>query len=344
MNITSKASMSTVKDASVAHTSQRIGPMHRLPDLLEELGVDARSLLARCGLTTEQLRCPDSFLPSQTLVSLMEKCACATGLDDFGIRLGLLGSVSDFGMLGQFMRHAPTLRQAIDDLAGNHFRHARGSAIYVVADRDEETLGYLLMAGEAGSRQFSMLVLAYGYRLLFDLTGVEPERILFACEPPTAAQHFRHSKVEFRSLQYALVYRQQELDAPVQGANPARRQAIAVALARSGVPEPKHIVDTTRRVVVQLLVEQRLSACEVAARMGIHRRTLNRRLTPYGTSVHALIDEVRHAVALQLMSSTTLTLTEIAEFLGYNELSSFTRWMRRLDGVPPSELRHTAAE
>ncbi len=339
-----KENTTTISAAALGTQAwQRIGPLHRLPEFLIECGVDPAPIVSRHVTASSLLRNPDGYLPLKDLMLMLEEAAIATGRDDFGIRLGLLGCVADFGLLGQFMRNAPTLRVAIKDLMGNHFRHSRGAALYVHDETDEQTLGYLLLADSTSAMQFSMCALAFGSRLVLELTGVEPERINFACRAPTLPinKHFLRSELVFESLQYGLVYPASTLDTPVRGANPARRQVLGLAIERYAAIGSSDLRDVVRRAIVQLLVDQKLTASNVAAHVNMHRRTLSRKLAQHGTTVHTLMDEVRHTLALQLMTATSLTLTEIGEFLGYNELSSFTRWMRRLDGIAPSRNRQS---
>ncbi len=75
------------------------------------------------------------------------------------------------------------------------------------------------------------------------------------------------------------------------------------------------------------------SVAEVAASMSMSERTLRRRLAVEGTSVRTLVDEVRATLAAEFLASGSLSIAEIAERLGYAELSSFSQAFRRWHGV-----------
>jgi AraC-like DNA-binding protein len=81
------------------------------------------------------------------------------------------------------------------------------------------------------------------------------------------------------------------------------------------------------------------SVGEVADRLSLHRRTLNRRLRARGTSLHQLVEETRSEVARQLVENTRMPLTDIAMTLGYADASVFTRAFRRWTGRTPSTWR-----
>lgn len=77
----------------------------------------------------------------------------------------------------------------------------------------------------------------------------------------------------------------------------------------------------------------------IAAEMNITSRTLRRHLTTEGASFRALLEEVRSTLAEELMTSASLTHSEIAERLGYADVTTFIEAFRRWKGVPPSEFR-----
>ena len=78
---------------------------------------------------------------------------------------------------------------------------------------------------------------------------------------------------------------------------------------------------------------------EVAAEMQMTSRTLRRHLTTDGASFRTLLEEVRSTLAEELMRTASLTHGEIAERLGYADVTTFIEAFRRWKGVPPSEFR-----
>ncbi len=67
-------------------------------------------------------------------------------------------------------------------------------------------------------------------------------------------------------------------------------------------------------------------------------RTLRRRLLDEGTSFRQLQDEVRQALAEELLAEG-LKLEQVAITLGYGEVSNFIRAYRRWKGVTPHDDR-----
>jgi AraC-like DNA-binding protein len=70
-------------------------------------------------------------------------------------------------------------------------------------------------------------------------------------------------------------------------------------------------------------------------------RTLQRRLEELGTSYQRLLDDVRRDTARRLLVDTDLDAGEVAFFLGFEELNSFTRAFHAWEGVTPSRWRES---
>jgi AraC-like DNA-binding protein len=81
---------------------------------------------------------------------------------------------------------------------------------------------------------------------------------------------------------------------------------------------------------------------QVAGRLHLSSRTLRRRLIAEGTSFRALQDEVRQALAEDLLAAGGLSLEEIAERLGYGELSNFIHAFKRWKGTTPGRYQREA--
>ncbi|MDB5974480.1 MAG: AraC family transcriptional regulator [Nevskia sp.] len=77
----------------------------------------------------------------------------------------------------------------------------------------------------------------------------------------------------------------------------------------------------------------------IAAELCTTSRHLRRLLTTEGTSFRGLVDEIRETMAEELLCSARLTVEQVADRLGYNEVSSFTTAFRRWKGMPPRDWR-----
>ena len=81
---------------------------------------------------------------------------------------------------------------------------------------------------------------------------------------------------------------------------------------------------------------------QVASMLYVSESTLRRRLKDESTNFRAICDEVRNVLACQYLSTTKLTVSEIANLLDYAETVSFRRAFVRWNGTTPSQYRQSA--
>ena len=78
---------------------------------------------------------------------------------------------------------------------------------------------------------------------------------------------------------------------------------------------------------------------QVAERLYVSESTLRRRLRNESTNFRAICDEVRNVLACEYLTTTPLTLAEIASLLDYAEAASFRRAFIRWNQTTPSQYR-----
>ena len=83
----------------------------------------------------------------------------------------------------------------------------------------------------------------------------------------------------------------------------------------------------------------RPSSDEVARLFAISPRALRLRLRSDATSFQQLLDQVRFAVARQLLQNTQLAMSEVAAALRYADLPGFSRAFRKWAGMSPRDWR-----
>lgn len=75
----------------------------------------------------------------------------------------------------------------------------------------------------------------------------------------------------------------------------------------------------------------------LACSLNIHIRTLNRRLSEYGTSYRRVLEKFKLERALYLLEDSDISMTEIAYRLGFSDLSTFSRAFKRWTGLSPTK-------
>jgi AraC-like DNA-binding protein len=78
---------------------------------------------------------------------------------------------------------------------------------------------------------------------------------------------------------------------------------------------------------------------DVAARLSLTTRSLQRRLVDSGTTYREVINDLRQHLAMEYLSQGVYSVSEVAYLLGFAEVSAFTRAFRRWTGASPSAWR-----
>ena len=330
-------------------TQIRAAALSHYFEVAGRFGLDATALLRQVGLTRTLLADPSRPIPATAAAQLLELSAAAARCDSFGLRMAEARQFSDFGPVSLLLAHQPTLRDALRTVID--YRHLLNEALAM----ELEDLGQLavvreeLALGEARAvRQSTELVV--GVVLLIFRAVLGPQwrpravhfthaapaelavhRRLFGCAPQFAA--------DFNGL--TCVAADLDRPNPQADAEMARyARGFLDALPRRGVDA---LAQDVRRSIYLLLPLGRASAEQVASGLGLHVRTLQRRLGARGLAFADLLDEVRGELARRYIEGTTHSLGRIAGLLGYSNPSAFTRWYGQRHGRPPSFLRRGPA-
>ncbi len=121
-------------------------------------------------------------------------------------------------------------------------------------------------------------------------------------------------------------------------------RTVSVHLGRSKRAQPPGIPkDTPSMAAVQAVVQTDLLHSwvlrEVAARLRVSDRSLQRRLRAEAVTFSSVLQRTRVDAAVKLLRSTELGLTEIAFCTGFSDHAHLTRTTRKHMELPPSGLR-----
>jgi AraC-like DNA-binding protein len=103
----------------------------------------------------------------------------------------------------------------------------------------------------------------------------------------------------------------------------------------NGNPSSRFSEDLRRMLRTELL-KGPCTSREIARLLSMHHRTLSRHLAREGVTFQQIADEIRFAIARDLLANTDMALNQISVVLKFSEPSAFTRAFRRWSGQPPS--------
>jgi len=314
-------------------------------DAARAAGLDAGRMLAAAGLAPPAAVPLDTPISASAACRLLEDSARACGIEHFGLSLSGSRGLDILGPLSLAMREEPTLRAALRSMQRYLALHSEAVLLEI-----EQTPGALviresLMVEYLGStRQADEMVVGSLFRLLRELVGAawRPRRVCFShAAPGDLAAHWRAFGLtpEFGCDFNGIVCTPVDLDAtPAAHAprlGPGGRSQLDSLLARS----LRTMTEQVTRLVRTQLAGGRCGVDDVAACLGVDRRTVHRRLAREGTTFSRVLAEVRTALAVQYLSVPTRPVSYVGELLGFALPSAFTHWFRREFGCSPATWR-----
>lgn len=180
---------------------------------------------------------------------------------------------------------------------------------------------------------------------------VVPKAVFFRHPKPASAAGMSEyerfgAAVHFEHVVDAIAFDRAVAAVPLPTAQPEVARYLEMTandwLARF-VLDSKDVTSRVRASIHEALVEGegQWEIQDVARRLGMSARTLQRALAGEGVTYRHVLDEARWAIAGPLVASKAMPLERVAEQLGYADGKAFRRAFRRWAGVAPVELRRS---
>ncbi len=321
-----------------------LGP---IADFVDHQGGSIARVLGDVGLPFAVLESPDMPIPLTEQFNLLGRAARETGDPHFGARLGQNVRIERLSAFGKWVSEA-------DDVAGAIDRSNRGlnaylqTATVLTLEHHGDTARWsieFLDPGDEGRYQNELLGLSYLIDVVRSFAG--------RSWTPDVVHTTKTKKAETSSLE-------QVFKANVNAGNIVPtiefpRAALAIdRLPAQKLPSPpdKRLLNAEPNVPSQhddyaaVVAVASLALLDgypridwVASKLGIARRSLQRRLDAHGKTFRQLVDELLLDQSRALLTGRAESITDIALRLGYSDLAHFTRAFRRWTGQSPSDYR-----
>lgn len=319
------------------------------PDLVQILGADAAPLCQKAGIDPGHLGMHNAAIRLESACRLLDEARLRLACPDFGMRLAAFQRGAKMSNLFELvMRNAPTVGDALTYCAG-HVQTYSGSVSMnlepVGSDRRTFVRYEIIEPTHADQGQALEHMLLRTSFITADISGgrVRPGEIWFAheaCAPPAVYRKHFGCPVYFGQRASGFYLHEAELRIETVAPDP---QVYELATFFIEHKLRQRIQPTTARVnalIARLLhTAQDCTSEEIAGRLGLHRRTMQRRLREEGSCFETLKDEVRREMALRCLRQSDMPLSRLAEKLGYSEVSALSRSCNRWFATSPRKLR-----
>ena len=334
------------------HSSQhpvlvRARALNGFSALVEAHQGNVNALLESVGLCPAILDTPEATLSLAVFVELLERSATALSLDDLGLQLARRQDISVLGPIALIARNAGSVRDMIEAVGQHLPYHTPGARLTLAPDLRAGfvQLRYeLTLPPHAPRRQG--IELSYGVAIdflrLLSPAPIDDWQIWFRHTDGSSSAHYRERfgcPVQLGQDMDALIVPLTLLDAPVNPGSPELlhmgERFVSSVMRRF----PLDIAAQVESLVLQQLATRECTLPHIAQQLGLHQRTLQRRLAAQAMSFEGITDKVRKMRAQEYLPLASIPLQQVASLLGYSEQSSFSRACLRWFGHPPEQAR-----
>jgi len=299
--------------------------------------------------------------PEQTVVTVEQYSRLCMELfealqdESGGIIQGIQTPIGSSRMLAYSIIHCQNLREAMEraiefnavcrEPAGSVQRHS----LDLSADAKTVTLNYLsLSVGEEVQHQDGVLCsMAVWLRVCSWLIAKNIEVLAAGCAGPvpenrSGLQHFFPCPIEFEQDVNWLRFSASHLDALIVRNESDLEEFLKVApyhVVIKPVINEESVTARIRKILGEDFREDLPTFEQLTGLLNMSARTLRRRLDKEGTSYQRIKDAARRDVAIDLLTNPELTVSDVAELVGFSDPSAFHRSFKRWTGLSPGEYR-----
>lgn len=317
--------------------------------LLADLGVRPADLLRAAGLPGDLLNRDEAVLAPPQYYALFDALDQLVGDRDLAIAIAdkLSPEVFDPPIFAAMC--SPNLGVAAERIA-IHKRLLGPVRLHVELDTDGLDLEFTWPAGDPPPEVLPNVEAAFWVALarLGTRTRVVPQRVVVPA-PPRDLKRLAEVEAWLRARVErgdTTLVRFSRLDAtrPFLTANAGMWDFFEPELRRrlNDLAVDATLGSKVRAALIELLPAGSGSTQGVARHLGISTRTLQRRLGDEGVTFQELLADLREQLARHYLTQSTLSLTEIAFLLGYDNPNSFHRAFNQWTGRTPLGVRHAA--
>lgn len=320
--------------------------MRHLLDIVESRGGSSAKVLSDCGLSVDLLNDQGGQFTFQQFNDLIAHALTESNEPALGLYLGSQLTVMTHGNLGHAILSSANVEQGIT-LAIRYFETRTPLATLSLAMTPSELVitleeRYLL----DGIRVSYLETVVTGLVAVISFITNRQlclNKVELAFSAPAYQSLFEPilgCPVVFDAEETRLYYPAEGLDTPLAMAD---KNVHFQATQRC----EEEMASIHQSVPIEKRIEQNLlrfqggypSFDHMASELSMSPRTLRRRLLERGTSFNAILDGLKHRLAMQYLDTTKLSIQEIGYLLGYSDPSNFGRAFKKWSGVSPIQYR-----
>lgn len=326
----------------------RTGALRNFASLVSSLGGDADALLRKARIEPAILENHNAVISYRAMVQLLERAAVELQCQDFGMRLAAVqDGCKVLGPLEVAMRHSQTLGEAFRYCADHVQAYSTATQICIESMPAEHSVFMrfeILLARLPHQRQAveHALLLTQNVSNSISSGRARAREVWFTHEPMAPLSSYQaqfNATLRFGQRMNGLFFRERDFDLSIPDTDPQLYE-IATSFIDHRFPSAAlNLSARVRTLVGRFLADGNCTHERIAAMLGLHPRTLQRRLREESETFEDIKDGVRRDVALRYLRQRNIPLIRVAEILGYSETSVLSRSCYRWFAASPRQLR-----
>lgn len=325
----------------------RAGAWAGFSELVTELGGDPDAILAAAQVDKAALADPDRYMPLRAFLDSQAIAAERLERKDFGLVFGQAQNMSTIGALSIAIINSATAREGIE-IAGRYMHVHNPSFTLALTPMPRTSRDFLSasieMKNQKRREQNDERVISSFHKSLTIMGGASyrPLEIWFMHQPISPLATYRKLfglAPQFGRPVMGIAIERAVLDTWRPGGSSAMRELAETYLEAQGSAREKAFSKRVTTMARSLLKGRECTPEQAAKALGIHPRTLQRRLKEEGSSFEKIKDDVRREWAESLLVQPSVSLSQIAQILDYADSSAFSRSCRRWFGEAPRTYR-----
>ena len=315
-------------------------------EALKAEGLDVAVLFDEAGLDMVALSDPDSRFPTERVSLLWQLAVARSGDPAIGLANSNIAKPASFDVVAYTMLSSPNLLGILERVS-RYVGIISDAASLVVTEDDE---GYRMIlelfgGGQPVPRQrfeFDLMTILSFCRWITN-RDLRPLALELRFPPPADLQPYQDAFkccLRFNSSANALLFARTDVISPLPTAHPllaeVHERMAGEHLRRLDLAQ---VSNRARAAIIRHLPDGEPRRAEIASKLEMSERTLQRRLDAEGTSLQRLLDDTRRELAQQYLGQTDMSLCDATYLLGFSNQSSFFRACKRWFGTSPRHYR-----
>jgi len=314
--------------------------------VVEMHGIDANALLREAGVDPAALRDPAARIPSAFWDIAGAKAAALIPDPAFGLRAARCWHPSNLGALGHAWLASSTLRTGLERLQRYSRILGEKAQLKITDTRDGLRFAYdhrrrdpvlrAIGADFALSLVLDMCRMNYG-------ASLRPMEVRLARARPGDTEPYRHfygCPIHFEANEDSFLLAARVAAEPLPTANRQLAGTLdSILTAQLAALDKNNIPVRCKSSLLEEITSGEVSEEDMARRLHMSRRTLQRKLAESNTTYQKLVDDTRRDLALRYMEDPRNSITDVTFLLGFSGQSAFTRAFNRWTGMSPTTYR-----